>query len=545
MKNILILAFSLFLANSVFAEKKLVDSKIKGITVYPVGAMVSREGVVKIPAGNNFIVLDNLTHAIDPNTIQVGGTGSFDILSVKFELFYPYAKAKPKGIKVIEDSLKIYRDQRFILEAEDRSLNDERNMIIANQKISGVNATITVAQLDAMAKYYRKRLGNISNEKLRNQNERITIMAHEKRLNATLAGMNQYKNEQVGRIVVETNSKLATTARFQFSYFTHLAGWFPTYNIKALSDNANINVDYHAYVTQSTGIDWKSVDLILSTSRPTYNNQKPEISPWYLDYQTAMKSRTATLAYGSSDLEMMADAPVANSNTYYENGKYTKLSADKTAGFVSGQALLNALNTSYKINSKYSVMSNNSKKQVFIKSIKIPAEFNHYTVPSMEKESFLTASITEWGQYDLIPGNATLFYNNTYIGKSYVFSNTAEDTLQISFGRDKGLVLTQEKVRDQCMTKKMGSNIKKNFVYEITAKNNKKEEITIVIYDRVPVSKRNDIVVTIGELAGAELDKETGILKWTKTIPAGEKVILRFDYEVKYPKEKSKKPRFY
>jgi uncharacterized protein (TIGR02231 family) len=544
MKNILIFAFSLFLANSAFAGKKLVDSKIKGITVYPVGAMVSREGVVKIPAGNNQIVLDNLTHAIDPNTIQVGGTGSFDILSVKFELFYPYAKTKPEGIKIIEDSLKIFRDQRFILEAEDKALNDERNMIIANQKIAGGNSTITVAQLDAMAKYYRKRLANISSEKLRNQNERIIIIAQEKRLNATLAGMNQYKYEQVGRIVVETNSKIATTARFQFSYFTHLAGWFPTYNIKAISDDANINVDYHAYVTQSTGVDWNNIDLILSTSRPTYNNQKPEISPWYLDYQTAMKSRSqAATLYGEQNGEMSANDSYGN--TVYENGQYKDLDASKSAGFVSGQALLNALNTSYKINSKYSVMSNNSRKQVFIKSIKIPAEFNYYSVPSMEKESFLTASITDWGQYDLIPGNATLFYNNTYIGKSYVFSNTAEDTLQISFGRDKGLVLTQEKVRDQCVTKKIGNNVKKDFVYEITAKNNKREEITIVIYDRVPVSKRNDIVVTNGDLAGAELDKETGILKWTKTIPAGQKVTIRFDYEVKYPKEKSKKPKFY
>ena len=544
MKNVLILAFSLFLATSAFAEKKLVDSKIKGITVYPVGAMVSREGVVHIPAGNNQIVLDNLTHAIDPNTIQVGGTGSFDILSVKFELFYPYAKAKPKGIKVIEDSLKTYRDQRFILEAEDRALNDERNMIISNQKITGGNSTITVAQLDAMAKYYRKRLANISSEKLRNQNDRITIIAQEKRLNATLAGMNQYKHEQVGRIIVETNSKTATTARFQFSYFSHLAGWFPTYNIKAISDDANINVDYHAYVTQSTGVDWNNIDLVLSTSRPTYNNQKPEISPWYLDYQTAMSSRTpAPTMYVTGNAEMSADD--SYSNTVYENGRYKDQKASKSAGYVSGQALLNALNTSYKINSKYSIMSNNSKKQVFIKSIKIPATFNHYSVPSMEKESFLTASITDWGQYDLIPGNATLFYNNTYIGKSYVFSNTAEDTLQISFGRDKGLVLTQEKVRDQCMTKKIGNNVKKNFVYEITAKNNKKEEVTIVIYDRIPVSKRNDIVVTNGELAGAEFDKETGILKWTKTIPSGQKVTMRFDYEVKYPKEKSKKPRFY
>ena len=161
-----------------------------------------------------------------------------------------------------------------------------------------------------------------------------------------------------------------------------------------------------------------------------------------------------------------------------------------------------------------------------------------YSVPSKEKESFLTASVADWGSYDLVPGNATLFYNGTYVGKSYINSNTTDDTLQISLGRDQGVMLTQEKVKDLCHHKKMGSNIKKNYVYEIVAKNTNKEAVTIVIYDRVPVSKKNEIEVTLGSLDGAELDKETGIIKWKKTIPAGSSITLRFDYEVKYPKDK-------
>jgi uncharacterized protein (TIGR02231 family) len=183
-------------------------------------------------------------------------------------------------------------------------------------------------------------------------------------------------------------------------------------------------------------------------------------------------------------------------------------------------------------------MSNRTRKQVFIKNIKIPATFNHYAVPSMEKEAFLTASIEDWGSYDLIPGSATLFYNNTYVGRTDIFSNITDDTLQISLGRDRGVIVDQEKKRDLSTTKKVGGNIKKNFVYEISAKNTNKEEITIVIMDRVPVSRRNDIVVTLGELEGANYNKETGILRWTKTIPAGGKVTIQFDYEVKYPKDK-------
>lgn len=541
MKHFGMVMLAVLLAFQVKAEKRIVDSELKEVIVYPVGAMVKRAAKVSLTTGNQLIILDNLTHAIDPNTIQVGGTGSFEILSVKFELFYPYAKSKPKGIEMIEDSLQAYKNQRFLLDGENSALDQEKQMILANQKLAGANSNVSVEKLLAMSKFYRSKLAEINAQKLRNQNERIFLNVEEQRLNATLAGMNQYKYEQVGRILVETNVKATTSAHLKFSYFTHLAGWTPKYNIKAHSGAENINVDYHAMVTQSTGVDWNKLDLVLSTSRPTYNNQKPEVHPWYLDFvsQTKLNVRGARSdGYYDSNApqvnEEIALEDISRGNTIYKNGSYQKVSA---ASYTWGEELVNALNTSYKIAQKYSVPSNNSKKQVFIKSIEIPAMFNHYSVPSKEKESFLTASIADWGSYDLVPGNATLFYNNTYVGKSYINSNTTDDTLQISLGRDQGVVLTQEKVKDLCNHKKIGNNVKKNFVYEIVAKNTNKDAVTIVIYDRVPVSKKNEITVTLGDLNGAQLDAETGIIKWKKTIPAGQAITLRFDYEVKYPKD--------
>jgi len=543
MQKILMLSVSFFIAISAFAGEKIANSKITGVTVYPIGAMVSREAKVSLSTGTHIIILDNLTYAVDPNTVQVGGTGDFEILSVKFETFYPYAKGKPKQVTLLEDSLQMYRDQRFILEAEDAALNHEQQLLLANKQMVGKNSTLTVSQLDAMAKYYRSQMADIAKQKLRNQNERVKIIAEETRLKSNLGKVNSYKYEQVGRIFVEVSSKKTTTANFKFSFFTHLAGWFPKYNIKATTGSDNIDVDYNAYVSQTTGVDWENVDLVLSTSRPTYNNQKPELQSWYLDYYNAMQLRGARADAGGyfidgvaveEDVRENTPAPVGNS--VYSEGRYKRL--ESKANYSTGNVILNALNTSYKIQNKYTVMSNRTRKQVFIKNIKIPATFNHYAVPSMEKEAFLTASIEDWGSYDLIPGSATLFYNNTYVGRTDIFSNITDDTLQISLGRDRGVIVDQEKKRDLSTTKKVGGNIKKNFVYEISAKNTNKEEITIVIMDRVPVSRRNDIVVTLGELEGANYNKETGILRWTKTIPAGGKVTIQFDYEVKYPKDK-------
>ena len=538
MKNVLIIAFVFFGIHSVHAAKKTVESEITEVTVYPVGAMVNREASVYIPAGNQFIVFSGLTYSVDANTIQISGNGDFEIVSVKYELFYPFEKLKPKGIQSIEDSLKMYADKRYLLESEDAALNEEKQLILANKKLSSDKTSLSVSQLDAMVKYYRTQLGSISKEKLRNQNERVKVITEEKRLRSTLVGMNQYKYEQEGRIVVETSAKAGVKAQFEFSYYTHLAGWFPKYNIKAKTGDSNLDVDYHALVTQTTGVDWNKVDLVLATTRPNYNNEKPELHPWYLDYYNEYYKRGARsdapvmyeMTAKESDMGMVAamDSPVPTEQ-FVKGGK---------AVYSSGNQIMNALNTSYRIKNKYSVLSNNSRKQVFINSVEIPAEFNHYAVPSMDKEAFLTASISDWGQYDLIPGQATLFYNNTYVGKTYIFSNTTDDTLQISLGRDQGVILSHEKMKDLCTTKKIGGNTRKNYVYEISIRNTNKKDITVVVKDRIPVSKRNDIIVTVNGVDGADFDKETGILTWKIELPANGKKTVSFGYEVKYPKDK-------
>ena len=539
MKNLLVIVFVLLGIQSVHAEKKVVESKISQVTIYPVGAMIERSASLMIPKGNNLIILNQLTHAVDPNTIQVGGTGDFEILSVKFELFYPYAKSKPAGIKAIEDSIKLYNDQSYLLKAEDASLNQEKELILKNKQLSNGKTTLTVTQLDAMAKYFRAQLKNINTEKLRNQNERIEVNAELTRLRSALSGMNKYKYEQEGRIVVETSAKQSVRASFDISFYTHLAGWFPKYNIKSESEKTNIDVNYNALVNQTTGVDWKNIDLVLATTRPNYNNQKPEIHPWYLDYYNSYKVRGARSNMYEMTVEESDDyesGVVSNADSPVSTEQFVKL--DKKASYSSGNQVLNALNTSYKINSKYTVLSNSNNKQVFIKQIQIPAGFNHYAVPSMEKEAFLTASIADWGQYDLIPGNATLFYNNTYVGKTYIYSNTTEDTLQISLGRDQGVVLTRDKIKDLCTSKKVGSNTRKNYMYEISVRNTNKKDVTVVVKDRVPVSKRNDILVTLNGIDGAEFNKDTGILTWRIQLPASGKKTVSFGYEVKYPKDK-------
>ena len=58
------------------------------------------------------------------------------------------------------------------------------------------------------------------------------------------------------------------------------------------------------------------------------------------------------------------------------------------------------------------------------------------------------ASITGWENLNLIEGPANIFYGGTYIGQSTIDTRFANDTLDLSLGRDKKVAITRTKKQD-------------------------------------------------------------------------------------------------
>ncbi|MBK7651525.1 MAG: DUF2059 domain-containing protein [Flammeovirgaceae bacterium] len=68
----------------------------------------------------------------------------------------------PKGLKALKDSLSTMQRQVLLEQSQKEILNKEEQMLLSNQKIGGTNQNLTVAELKAMADFYRSPLGDIS-----------------------------------------------------------------------------------------------------------------------------------------------------------------------------------------------------------------------------------------------------------------------------------------------------------------------------------------------------------------------------------------------
>lgn len=199
----------------------------------------------------------------------------------------------------------------------------------------------------------------------------------------------------------------------------------------------------------------------------------------------------------------------------------------------------NQTSVDFEIQTPYSVKSDNTSYSVDMAVYQVPADYQYYSVPKINKDAFLIANITNWEKYNLLEGEANIFFEETYIGKSLIDIRFATDMLQISLGKDKNVSVSRENLKDFTSQKFIGSKKEETKFWRTTVRNNKSQEINMVILDQIPVSRREEIEVDIQNKSGADQNKENGEIKWEFTLKPSEEKNLDLKYSVKYPKSKS------
>lgn len=188
------------------------------------------------------------------------------------------------------------------------------------------------------------------------------------------------------------------------------------------------------------------------------------------------------------------------------------------------------------VSEPYSIKTNGERTLVDLKTYEIPANYRYIAIPKLDKDAFLLAEMADWSQYSLLEGESNLYFEDGFVGRSILNPAALQDTLQISMGRDRSLVMQREKVDQFSKKRTIGSNITESRGYEITLKNNKSQAVTLQVKDQIPVSVNSSIEVTSEELSGGALDPVTGIVTWEITLAPGAQQKLSLRYEVKYPK---------
>ncbi|MPT34015.1 MAG: mucoidy inhibitor MuiA family protein [Flavobacterium sp.] len=532
-KFITILLFAL--SGMVFAQKPVfTTAKVNAVTVYFNAAEISQTAHLNLPAGTHEIVIKNVANYLNENTVQIGAPSSLTVLSSQFTndyiSEYDIDESSP-AIKKVRDSIKIVQKELDRLNNTRTSEMKTIEILDRNQQVYGANTGLSVTELMKMVEYYKTKRTEISNtiDVLNEREKKLSDLLT--KLNTKLE-INSTKEEKnaTGKLVLQVMNQTAGAVTLDVSYLTNNARWSPFYELRADNIASPVNMLYKAQVVQNTGVDWRKVKLTLSSGIPNQNNQAPVINPWFLAYQQIYPAVPQVKA-NHDRLEEVTVSAVGI------RGKASGLQSRST---VSDYTMINEnqLNISFDIDIPYDILSNGKTHSVSLKEIKLPATYKYYAAPKLDKESFLLAEISDYGKYNLLKGEANIIFEGMYVGKTLVNPGQTSDTLNLSMGRDKKVVITREKVVDKSGVKFLSTKKEQTFTYDITIRNNKKESILLKLEDQYPLSSDKEIEIELKQKEGAKVNSETGLLSWEFHLKPNETKKIRISYTVKYPKDK-------
>ncbi len=555
MKSLLIFVLCLTIVKAKAGEtEKTIKSKPEKIIVYTQGAQVHRNTLVNLVAGQNTIIFSGLENCINASAIQASGNGNFIIADIQHEVHYPeFDKAKLNGdvrykklLKHVNDSL---QELNYLIEDityKSDALSTEKNVLLNYSLYKGQSKRDSIASLKDGLTYLREKLYNINNEQLKLKRERERIEAKKKILNERLINIsNELTNqnntgevEQVDyRILVHVIADQATQATVNLNYYITNAGWTPSYDLRAISSEQNVKLTYKAQIHQQSGIDWGSVKLVLSTANPSRSYNIPKLSPWYLGYNPypiknkdyKLSSPSSAMGAVSGDMDRAKKA-----DDYLSLEQEQKEVAQNAYDYTSVSE--NVIETEYEIKLNYNIPSDGKEHFAAIMVKDLKTNYRYKAIPKLNNNVYLTAVLSDWEDAITMGGEASIYYDGSYVGNTSLTPGGTEDTIQLSLGIDKNIAIKRQKIKDKCSQKVLDNDILHQYTFEITMKNSRATKIEIEVEDQIPLAQDKSVMIDRKEVSGAKYDEVTGILKWRSTIQAKDSKKLTLMYQVKAPK---------
>jgi len=530
---ILFAALSLVLHTAHAAEgERSITSKIVDAKVFLSGAQVSRTASATVPAGSSVFVFTGLAQGVDPQSIQVTGKGGYTIMSVNHRMNYLTESPKKKEIEELKAQIKKLEHNYNIENGVQQVWVNEEQLLLKNSAVGGQQNGLTATQLQAVNDYVRERMKAMKVGWLEQEEKKQAIHAEAEKLRQQLSGLQAQAPRPTSEVVVEIASDAEVNASFTLAYFVGNAGWTPAYDLRAKSVGQPIELLMKAQVTNNTGEDWSKVNLSLSSGNPTLGGVMPGLNPWTLFIPRPQYLQEVTISSRSRKAD--AAPSVASGGVAMDDAKYEERAANTT---VANTVAYRTTTVEFVIETPFTVPSDGVPHMVGVKSHSIPATFKHYATPKLDKDAFLYARTTGWEDLNLLPGQANVFFEGTFVGESYLQLDIPRDTLDISLGRDKGVVVERVKRKTTDQKAVVGGKRTVTIGWDLTVRNTKGTAIELEVRDQYPLSPQSEIEVKLEDKGDAAVDDQKGLLTWNFRLEPKATRKLGFVYVVKHPKE--------
>lgn len=519
--------------------QKQISARLTDATVYLRGAALTHTASATLKSGSQEVIIDGLSPDIEINSLKVKANGVL-ISATEFTQDYLTPREQAAHIKKLQDSLDYYQEQLKEVQNE-LAVHKQLLKLVTDgtqNNMSQKDGTISIADINANMELYRTKAAELQKNIDKDDKKIERLKETVKRLKSQI-NQDETENTQLNgmlRLSVSVPENINTT--FTVTYFTNQAQWIPCYDINIPSMDKSITLQSKAKVRQLTGLDWNNVKLTLSNATPNRSTVAPVFSTWFLRFQRQQPIIDGMKVRSTSNSISYATAEESSASMGY-------LSSPKASAPILMNDFVEVedqdIQVTYSIAVPYDIPGNGKEKLIDLKSYDIKADFKYYSVPKLSDETYLIATLSDYEKYNLLPGEATVTFNNTFVGRTRLRPNDTESQITLTLTTEPRMTVKREKQKDYCSTKHVGNSTTVTQSYLITVKNNLNKSAKLTLKEQYPISNDKDIEVKdVTVTPKATYDKtDIGVVTWDVELNPGETRTFTVTYSVKYPTDRT------
>jgi uncharacterized protein (TIGR02231 family) len=297
---------------------------------------------------------------------------------------------------------------------------------------------------------------------------------------------------QLGKVNQNPGYKIEITGTgpVEVSYVIRNASWKPEYKVYALPGTNRITIESSVQARQSSGMDWDIKEMLVSTGKPSFGIEAPELQPWFL-YKASKRSVT-----------MKAES-------------YDRAPMTAAAPMEEPEAVVEPTTTSYLIGAAKNIHLPGDGTPATVKLSKnsFNADFSLICIPKYSESAFLRAGFTLDNNAPLVPGSYSSFVDGVFSGRGEMKHVEPGQKMTLDLGIDEGIHV-ERKETQAFHDKTLVGKERVTYSYEVTIENTRNHKSSITLKDQIPISRDKAIEVDLIKTDPEVKPDQDGILTW-------------------------------
>lgn len=532
------LAGSALIALPAYAERFEARSLVTEATLYPAGAMITRDATVSLPEGQHEIVF-----------ADIPTRHSYEEIARNMQIRVEGGELGPVayGLEDISKALLIRSEAEKAALARVETLEgeiDDRRAQIAQIGFEAEAAKDTLAYLARLSDGSDAEQSAATARMIREESlaARLAQQDAERRAKAAEEAMEDLETElaeatkALELLVPSDENRISITlpvtmeqagdVEISFTYMSNEAAWQPRYAARLNTEDSTLSLTRSVVAMQDTGEPWTDVALTFATDDPTRRSFPSEVYPLIRrvydprPVEPLMRNMADTaMVEGYAEPVMESPAMVQKMNTN-----------------------LSGLSQTYSYPTPATLYSGEDAVEFALATVDLSPEIFVRAVPLHEEVGYLMTSFTNETGEMLVPGPVQLIRDGVSLGEARLDTMVDGAEAELAFGPVDGItverVLLTENEGDRGVISKSNEM---ETEWRIEVANLTARSWPIEVVDRVSVSVQDALKVDWSaspEPDVEDMDDQRGVLAWHFDLEAGDSQEISLSENLRWPEGK-------